>query len=232
MCIRDSRDSVRSGADSLRGGCERDQSIGAFRRCRGRGHRRSTVRRARPLGSSDVDVGSAPGGEMRPRGGRFVPRSSYPRVTVFVVDRRAPRHRAGALGSVERLDTHPRSGIVAVTRPVQEGRCLVSSERSDIFRQSGRRMDGALLLRSPALPGRDSANARATRSRHGSHRPIHHLLRQGHRQGPGHLHRCATKTPPHGRHHSSRIVNLATLGGPVASLSLTRPASPRSRHRR
>lgn len=40
------------------------------------------------------------------------------------------------------------------------------------------------------------------------------------------------RRPPHGRHHSSRIVNLATLGGPVASLSLTRPASPRPRHRR
>jgi len=63
-----------------------------------------------------------------------VPRSSYPRVTVLAVTRRAPRHRAGALGSVEGLDTHPRLGIAAVTRPVQEGRCLVSSERSDIFR--------------------------------------------------------------------------------------------------
>ena len=41
------------------------------------------------------------------------------------------------------------------------------------------------------------------------------------------------RRPLHGRHPSSRIVNLATLlGGPVASLSLTRPASPRPRHRR
>ena len=38
--------------------------------------------------------------------------------------------------------------------------------------------------------------ARARHSRHGSHRAIHHILRQGHRQGPGDLHRCARRTRP------------------------------------
>ena len=226
------RDSVRDGADSLRVGRERDQSVGAFRRGRGRGHRRSTVRRARPLGSSDVDVGSALDGQMRPRGGGFVPRSSYPRVTVLAVTRRAPRHRAGAFGSVERLDTHPRSGIAAVTRPVQEGRCLVSSERSDIFRAPAGETNGrsVTFVVSPTLPGRDSANARVTRSRHGSHRPIHHLLRQGHRQGPGYLHRCARRRRfPLGRRPRSRIVNLARRARRLPFADATRvSASPTS----
>ena len=38
--------------------------------------------------------------------------------------------------------------------------------------------------------------ARVRHSRHGSHRAIHHILRQGHRQGPGDLHRCARRTRP------------------------------------
>ena len=77
---------------------------------------------------------------------------------------------------------------------------------------------------------RDSANARVTRSRHGSHRPIHHLLRQGHRQRPGHLHRCARRRrPPHGRRPRSRIVNLATLARRLPFADATRvSASPTS----
>ena len=38
--------------------------------------------------------------------------------------------------------------------------------------------------------------ARVRHSRHGSHRAIHHILRQGHRQRPGDLHRCARRTRP------------------------------------
>ena len=38
--------------------------------------------------------------------------------------------------------------------------------------------------------------ARVRQRRHGSHRAIHHILRQGHRQGPGDLHRCARRTRP------------------------------------
>ena len=38
--------------------------------------------------------------------------------------------------------------------------------------------------------------ARVRHSRHGSHRAIHHILRQGHRQGQGDLHRCARRTRP------------------------------------
>ena len=38
--------------------------------------------------------------------------------------------------------------------------------------------------------------ARVRLRRHGSHRAIHHILRQGHRQGQGDLHRCARRTRP------------------------------------
>ena len=52
--------------------------------------------------------------------------------------------------------------------------------------------------RRPCPSGSLSATprARVRHSRHGSHRAIHHILRQGHRQGPGDLHRCARRTRP------------------------------------